>query len=302
LQYAPEDFREMYRLVVKHWRKAEPMRNDKVRQDLHRLRERGQLVFAKNSDGRWYAIQNLSSSYPAFDAVRRAHLKDLESAGVLLNYSSWKFLHQKRPKRNKMNLTLSEIETKIVRDLDATVERARRYPRDFPFMSSLGNPPFLLDWRCVFSPGYFLYIFSRSAGGLRSRSVALDPALAERLRLGPRLILPLLTTMILIPITMFCTHFAERFDPHDIHLLSFVLVLQRHMSLPFMIRFGELLLPAFLAWAIVFLLICWAWCTWATMLLFSLSANPLVETDPILRKKLLSWFRPFVSRSQASKA
>jgi len=273
------------------------MRDDKVRKEMQYLRQRGQLVFAKRKDGKWYPIHNVSSSYPAFDAVRRAHLEDLESKGILLNYSSWKALQQNRPKRNKMNLTLSEIETKIIKDLDAKVERVRLSPHDFPFMASLTTPPFLLEWRCLLSYGYFCYVFKRSAGGLRIRGVALDPALAEMLRLRPQLILLALIATILVPVTMFCTHVAESLDPHGLHLQSLILRVQRHQSLAFSTIFAEVLLPAFLTFVIVFLLICWAWCTCAAMLIFSLSANPLVETHPTLRQKLQSWFRPFVSRS-----
>jgi len=291
LQYPPEQFREMYRLVVKHWRKTEPMGDDKVRKEMQHLRQKGQLVFAKKSDGKWYAIQNLSSSYPAFDAVQRSYLKNLENTGHLLSYNSWKFLQQKRPNRNKMNLPLSVIESKIIKDLNATLEKACHSPHDFPFMSSLANPPFLLDWRCLRSPGYFLYVFARTAGGLRSRRVAFDPALVEQLRLGPRLILLALTTIIHIPVWMFWTHVADRLDPHWYHLQSFILLFSRHRSLAFILIFGEVLLPAYLALVIAFFLICWAWCTWAAMLLLSVSANPLVETDPTLRQKLRSWFR-----------
>lgn len=296
LQYPPEKFRAMYRLVLKHWRRAEPMGDDKVRKEMQYLRQRGQLVFGKRKDGKWYPIHNVSSSYPAFDAVRRAHLEDLESKGILLNYSSWKALQQKRPKRNKMNLTISEIETKIIKDLDATVEKARLSPDDFPFMSLLASPPFQLEWRCLLSYNYFRCVFHRSAGGLRIRGVALDPALAEMLRIRPLLILLALMTTILVPVWVSCTHIVESLDPHGLHLQSLIMHILRHQSLAFDTTFGEVLPWAFVTFVSVFLAICWAWCTCAAMLLFSLSAKPLIETHPTLRKKLLSWFRPFVSR------
>jgi len=288
----------MYRLVVKHWRKTEPMGDDKVRKEMQHLRQKGQLVFAKKSDGKWYAIQNLSSSYPAFDAVQRSYLKNLENTGHLLSYNSWKFLQQKRPNRNKMNLPLSVIESKIIKDLNATLEKACHSPHDFPFMSSLANPPFLFDWRCLYSRGYFFYVVSRLAGDLLSWSVALDPALEEQLRLEPRLVILLvLTTIILIPVPMFRTHVADRLDPHWYHIQSLIALFQRHKSLAFGNMFADVLLLAYLASLIAFPLISLAWCAWAVTLLFSLFAKPLDETDPTLRKKLQSWFRPFVSRS-----
>lgn len=287
LQYPPEDFRTLYRLVKKHWRDKEPMRGR--RKDMERLRKKGELVFAKRSDGRWYAREDVSSSYPAFDGVRRVYLKTLKSTGHLLSYSSWKFLNEKRPKRNKMKLAEIDRE-RITKDLDATLEKALRSPRNFPFMSGLANPPLtsvLSNWRSLLSPGYLFYVIRMSVGP----SMA-DPALRP---VG----LLVLTTIIFIPIYKLCTHFAEYRFPNsqllrlvDPHPISLLLQLLQHKPLP-SIRFRELL-EAPLAYSIV--MIAWACCTWAAMVVYSLSAKPL-ETDPTLRQKLQSWFRPFLSRS-----
>jgi hypothetical protein len=298
LQYPPGKFRAMYRLVGKHWRRAEPMSDDKVRKEMQYLRQRGQLVFAKKKDGTWFPIHNVSTSFPAFDAARRAYLKDLEVKGILLNYSSWRALQQNRPKRNKMNLTLSEIDDNIIKELDATVEKARLSPRNFDFMASLAPPPFVLEWRCLLSYHYFCYIFKQSAGGLRIRGVALDTTVTEALSLRPQLILLALITLILVPVSMFCTHVSENLDPHGLRLQSLIVWVLRNRSLRFKtIVFDDVLPPAFIAFVIVFLFICWSWCTCAAMLLFSLAAKPLVDTPPTLRQKLQSWFRPFLSRS-----
>lgn len=208
LQYPPEDFRKLYRLVKKHWRDKEPMR--KLRKDMERLRQKGELVFAKTKDGKWYPREDVSSSYPAFDAVRHVYLKTLKSTGHPLSYSSWKFLKEKRPKRNKMKLSEEDRE-RITKDLDATREKALRSPCDFPFMSNLANPPLesvvrrsvLSNWRCLFSPGYFSYVVSVSVD-LRWRRVETQS--------GP-LSLLLLTTIVFIPIYKLCTHFAEHRFP-----------------------------------------------------------------------------------------
>lgn len=289
-QYPPEQFDRIYELVCKHWRGVEPM-GEKVRKDMERLRKKGELVFAKNREGKWYFIDN-ESSFPVFDAVRRVYLKTLECTGHLLTYNSWKFLKRKRSKRSKMNLTPSGM-GRIVKNLDATLERARRSPHDFPFMSSLANPPLrslLSNGRCLFSPGYFFYVFSMSAGQQNRR---VDPALWP-------LTLLLLTTIIFIPIYKLCAHFAEHRFPNsqvfrllDPHPQSLVLLLLQHKALP-PIRFREALLPAFLAGTIICIL--WACCTWAAMLVYSLSQK-LPETDPTLRQKLQSWFRALLSGS-----
>lgn len=265
--------------MKKYWRDKEPMRER--RKDMERLRQKGGLVFAKRSDGRWYPREDVSSSYPAFDAVRRVYLKTLKSTGQPLSYSSWKFLKEKRPKRNKMKLSEEDRE-RITKDLDATREKALRCPHDFPFMSSLANPllksvvrrSLLSNWRCLFSPGYFFYVVSMSID-LQRRRVETQS--------GP-LSLLLLTTLVFVPIYKLCTHFAEHRFPNsqllrllDPHPPSLLLLLLQHKPLP-SIRLREVL-EAPLAYAI--LMIAWACCAWAVMLVYSLSTKPL-ETDPIL--------------------
>jgi hypothetical protein len=286
LQYPPAQFREKYRLVIKHWRRKEPMRERRT--DMLRIREKGDLVFARNKEGKWYFIDNESSD-PASAAVRRSYLTTLKRSGYPLNYRSWKFLNQKRPQRNKMNLTPSEMEP-IIQDLEGTFQKARLSPGDFPFISNLANPSIwsvvrqsvLSNWKSLFSGGYIHY--------------AVDLSLSEskgsfHLFAG--------VTVVYFSVYLLLSYIEKHWFPNNPAWLLIPTYRQQRLLLSLLLHRK---LPPFRSEAFHVILesagaiVIWSYSAWAIVLFYPLFSKKPLENDPALRQKLQSWFRTFLSR------